>query len=59
MSIPVVDSLSSIPARSSELKHSIGCLVRKEGIVLLWADSVERAISKGTEVEQMLMEAVR
>jgi hypothetical protein len=59
ISIPVVDSLSSIPARSSEIKHSLGCLVRKEGIVLLWADTVERAISKGTDVEQMLMEAVR
>jgi hypothetical protein len=59
ISIPVVDSLSSIPARSSEIKYSLGCLVRKEGIVLLWADTVERAISKGTDVEQMLMEAVR
>ena len=59
ISIPIVDSLSSIPARSSEIKHSLGCLVRKEGIVLLWADTVERAISKGTDVEQMLMEAVR
>jgi hypothetical protein len=59
ISIPVVDSLSGIPARSSEIKHSLGCWVRKEGILLLWADTVEKAISNGTDVEQMLMEAVR
>lgn len=59
ISIPVVNSLSDVPARSSEIKHSLGCLVLKEGIVLLWGDSAEKAISTGTEVEQILMEAVR
>lgn len=59
ISIPVVDSLASVPARISEIKHSFGCLVRKEGIVLIWAESVESAILRGTDVEQMLMEAVR
>jgi hypothetical protein len=59
INIPVVDSLESILLRRSEIKHSPGCLVRNEGIVLLWANSVESAIANGSDVEQMLMETVR
>jgi hypothetical protein len=59
INIPVVDSLASIPLRGYEIKQSPGCLVRKDGVVLLWANTVESAISNGSDVEQMLMETVR
>jgi hypothetical protein len=57
--IPVVDSLQGIAARSFEIKQSLACLVKEENIVLLFANTVESALPHGSDVEQMLMEAVR
>ena len=57
--IPVVDSLRGIPDRSFEIKQSLACLVKKENIALILANTVESAIPHGSDVEQMLMETVR
>lgn len=56
---PVVSSLKVLPSRSFEIKSSLACLLREEKIVLLCANTMEAAVSHGSDVEQMLMETVR
>ena len=57
--IPVVNSLQDIPTRIGEIKQIFACLVKKEKIVMLFANTLEGATSQAYDIEQMLMETVR
>jgi hypothetical protein len=56
--IPVIASLDNLPARSFEIRQALVCLVMKEKIAVVWANNLESAFPRGSDVEHMLMETV-
>jgi hypothetical protein len=57
--IPIVESLDEVLYLASAKKlKGYSCLVRREGIFLVWSNSIENILPHGAESEKLLMETV-